>query len=56
MTTSIYTEDAEMLQTSPTADTIELIDCGSASKLTQGVPLLLLFEVSAPPLDRIFLL
>lgn len=31
-----------------------LIDCGRASKKTQGVPLLLFFELGTPPTDRLY--
>lgn len=42
--------------TAPTTPaTIEVIDCGNATKQTQGLPLLLLFEISVPPLDHLFL-
>ncbi len=37
------------------ADARFLINCGRASRRTRGVPLLLFFEVAAPPLDRLFL-
>ncbi len=37
------------------ADARLLIDCGRASRRTRGVPLLFLFEIAAPPLDRLFL-
>jgi hypothetical protein len=32
-----------------------IIDCGRASERTQGVPLLLLFELGTPPTNRLFL-
>jgi hypothetical protein len=32
-----------------------MIDCGRASQRTRGVPLLLLFELSPPPLNKLFL-
>ena len=32
-----------------------LIDCGRASERTQGVPLLLLFELGTPPTNKLFL-
>ena len=32
-----------------------LNDCGSASEKTKGMPFLLLFELSWPPFDRLFL-
>jgi hypothetical protein len=31
---------------------IPLLDCGQASKVTKGLPFLILFEVSMPPFDR----
>ena len=33
-----------------------IIDCGRASERTQGVPLLLLFELGTPPTNKLFLL
>jgi hypothetical protein len=36
------------------ADARFLIDCGRASRCTRGVPLLFMFEVAAPPMDRLF--
>jgi hypothetical protein len=32
-----------------------IIDCGRASERTQGVPLLLLFELGTPPTNKLFL-
>jgi hypothetical protein len=32
-----------------------LNDCGSASEKTKGLPFLLLFELSWPPFDRLFI-
>jgi hypothetical protein len=37
-------------------DAVFLIDCGRVSERTRGVPLLLLFELGAPPLNKLFLL
>jgi hypothetical protein len=34
------------------APTVELLDCGQASKMTKGFPLYLMFELSLPPFDR----
>ena len=31
---------------------IALLDCGQASKVTKGLPFLLMFEYSTPPFDR----
>jgi hypothetical protein len=36
-------------------DRLGVIDCGRASERTQGVPLLLLFELGTPPTDKLFL-
>jgi len=36
-------------------DAVFLVDCGRVSKRTRGLPLLILFEFSAPPNDRLFL-
>jgi hypothetical protein len=33
-----------------------IVDCGRASERTQGVPLLLLFELGTPPTNKLFLL
>ena len=32
-----------------------IMDCGRASERTQGVPLLLLFELGTPPTNKLFL-
>jgi len=37
-------------------ETIPLLDCGQASKVTKGLPFLILFEFSMPPFDRALLL
>lgn len=34
---------------------LEMTDCGRASERTQGVPLLLLFELGTPPSNKLFL-
>ena len=34
---------------------VQLKDCGRASERTQGVPLLLLFELGTPPNNKLFL-
>ena len=31
-----------------------MIDCGRASERTQGVPLLLLFELGTPPTNKLY--
>ena len=53
--------ETEIKQTVPAAaavlacDRSGIIDCGRASERTQGVPLLLLFELGTPPTNRLFL-
>jgi hypothetical protein len=37
-------------------DALFLVDCGRVSKCTRGVSFLILFELAAPPNDRLFLL
>ena len=34
---------------------LAIVDCGRASERTQGVPLLLLFELGTPPTNKLFL-
>jgi len=36
-------------------DAVFLVDCGRVSKRTRGVPLLILFELGAPPNNKLFL-
>jgi hypothetical protein len=38
------------------ADSCELADCGQASKVTRGIPLVLLFELGNPPFHKLFLI
>lgn|GEM_PF-1844994 len=33
----------------------ELTDCGRASEVTRGIPLVLLFELGNPPFNKLFL-
>jgi hypothetical protein len=57
--------ETEIEQTVPTTaavaaaaracDRSGIIDCGRASERTQGVPLLLLFELGTPPTNKLFL-
>jgi hypothetical protein len=49
---SILKKNAEA---GPRANTITLLDCGQASKVTRGVPFLVLFELSFPPFDRLLM-
>jgi hypothetical protein len=37
------------------ANTIALLDCGQASKVTRGIPFLLFFEAGWPPFDRLLI-
>ena len=39
----------------PARDAVFLVDCGRVSERTGGVPLLLLFELAAPPFNKLFL-
>jgi hypothetical protein len=52
MDVSILKTSAE---TETRVDTIVLLDCGQASKVTRGFPFLLFFEVGWPPFDRLLL-
>jgi hypothetical protein len=40
----------------PAKDALFLVDCGRVSKCTRGVSFLILFELAAPPNDRLYLL
>ena len=37
-------------------EAVEVIDCGRASDRTQGVSFMILFELGAPPYDKLLLL
>lgn len=37
------------------AGSFELTDCGRASEVTRGIPLVLLFEFGNPPFNKLFL-
>jgi len=37
-------------------EAVEVIDCGRASERTQGVSFMILFELGAPPYDKLLLL
>jgi hypothetical protein len=45
----------EKVQGKP-VEPVALLDCGQASKVTKGVPFLILFEICSPPYDRALLL
>lgn len=36
-----------------TAGPLVLLDCGQASRVTKGVPFLVLYELGWPPFDRL---
>jgi hypothetical protein len=40
-------------QSAESAEPVVLLDCGQASKVTKGVPYLVLYEVGWPPFDRL---
>jgi hypothetical protein len=37
-------------------DALFLVDCGRVSRCTRGTTFMILFELSAPPADRLFML
>lgn len=37
------------------AGSFELTDCGRASEVTRGIPLVLFFEIGSPPFNKLFL-
>jgi hypothetical protein len=37
-------------------EAVEIIDCGRATKRTQGVSFMVLYELGTPPLDKLLLL
>ena len=47
--------ETEIKNTVQATDAVEIIDCGRASERTQGVPLLLFFELGTPPSNKLFL-
>ena len=48
--------ETDIKKTVQVTDVIQIMDCGRASVRTQGVPLLLLFELGTPPTNKLFLL
>ena len=48
--------ETEIKNTVQATETVEIIDCGRASERTQGIPFLLLFELGAPPNNKLFLI
>jgi hypothetical protein len=47
----VSNEKVENTQGKPLEKT-PLLDCGQASKVTKGLPFLVMFELSMPPFDR----
>jgi hypothetical protein len=47
--------EKEIKKTVQATDAVRVVDCGRASERTQGVPLLLLFELGTPPTNKLFL-
>jgi hypothetical protein len=47
--------ETEIKKTVQATDAVRMIDCGRASERTQGVPLLLLFELGTPPTNKLYL-
>ena len=47
--------EKEIKNTVQATEAVEIIDCGRASERTNGIPFLLLFELSAPPNNKLFL-
>lgn len=35
-------------------DLVELKDCGKASRVTQGLPYMVMFELGFPPFNKLF--
>jgi hypothetical protein len=48
--------ETEIKNTVQATEAVELIDCGRATERTNGIALLLVWESSTPPNDRLFLL
>ena len=40
--------------TAQTTEVVQLLDCGRASERTRGTSFLILFELGAPPLNKLF--
>jgi hypothetical protein len=47
--------EMEIKNTVQATEAVEIIDCGRASERTQGITLLLLFELGIPPNDRLLI-
>ena len=47
--------ETDIKKTVQATDVVRILDCGRASERTQGVPLLLLFELGTPPTNKLFL-
>jgi hypothetical protein len=46
--------ETEIKNTVQATDAVEIIDCGRVSERTQGTTYLFLFELGAPPLNKLF--
>ena len=51
---TVHATDAVALN-GPVCGRFGIVDCGRASERTQGVPLLLLFELGTPPTNKLFM-
>jgi hypothetical protein len=47
--------ETEIKNTVQATEAVEIIDCGRASERTNGIPLLLLFELGTPPNNKLYL-
>jgi hypothetical protein len=43
--------DTDNNETKP-VEPVALVDCGQASKVTKGLPFVMLYELASPPFDR----
>jgi hypothetical protein len=53
--TAVSNSKVDTAQGKP-VEKIPLLDCGQASKVTKGMPFVILFELAPPPFDRSLLL
>jgi hypothetical protein len=47
--------ETDIKNTVQATEAVEIIDCGRVSERTQGTSFLILFELGAPPLNKLFL-
>lgn len=50
--TAVSNLNTPMNQSNDKPQPVALLDCGQASKMTNGLPFMLYFEMSVPPFDR----